>query len=232
MPSSLVLKMARFNRDKAAVFSRLGASLPWAASVTAGRSSGSPSCSVCESHLGKLAARDARSTRWGGGCSIEAGQSSGSPSCRFCGSHQGKPASRDARNGSRNGSSGGVLEVRRRGGALAVMKTAPNMNCSARPWADEPRDRRLEFSARLDETDKHGRTATVRKAPSRLKREPTTAAHCLPQTSLAHTPGTTSSCARASTHAVVTFPIEGCAGVGKVARLSLVAGQGHRCRRQ
>ena len=150
MPSSLVLKMARFNRDKAAVFSRLGASLPWAAS-TAGRSSGSPSCSVCESHLGKLAARDARSTRWGGGCSIEGGQSSGSPSCRFCGSHQGKPASRDARNGSRNGSRGGVLEVRRRGGALAVRKTAPNMNART-AWVGRA-SHALELQPRLDETD-------------------------------------------------------------------------------
>ena len=231
MPSSLVLKMARFNRDKAAVFSRLGASLPWAAS-TAGRSSGSPSCSVCESHLGKLAARDARSTRWGGGCSIEGGQSSGSPSCRFCGSHQGKPASRDARNGSRNGSRGGVLEVRRRGGALAVRKTAPNMNGKhGRGWVGRASYHALELHARLDETDPCI-VKQIKEAPSRLKRErkPLIASSQLQLAT--DTTELLRSAFGASTHVVVTFPIEGFTGVGEVARLSLVAGQGHRCRRQ
>ena len=125
MPSSLVLKMARLNidsgRPRALALLRL-------TSITAGRSSGSPSCSVCESHLGKLAARDAR-------CSFKAGQSSGSPSCKFCGSHQGKPAARDARNGSIEigGGSPGTSMVKRRGGGLAVSNAASIISTTAEP---------------------------------------------------------------------------------------------------
>ena len=125
-----MLKMARLNRDSTAVFSRPGTSLLRAASVTAGRSSGSPSCSACESHRdrGEPDARDARSTRCGGASSAS-GRSSGIPSCSACGSHQGMPASREARNGSRKGSFGGVRAVRRIcGGALTLKKQAQSMN--------------------------------------------------------------------------------------------------------
>ena len=121
MPSSLVLKMARLNIDSGP----RALALLCLTFITAGRSSGSPSCSVCESHLGKLAARDARCS-FKEGCSFKAGQSSGSPSCKLCGSHQGKPASCDARSGAieTGGGSPGTSMVKRRGGGLAASNTA------------------------------------------------------------------------------------------------------------
>ena len=121
MPSSLVLKMARLNIDSGP----RALALLCLTFITAGRSSGSPSCSVCESHLGKLAARDARCS-FKQGRSFKAGQSSGSPSCKLCGSHQGKPASCDARSGAieTGGGSPGTSMVKRRGGGLAASNTA------------------------------------------------------------------------------------------------------------